>query len=210
MAVSRLTRIVRGCAPLADRGAVEQAGLRVALEPALGSLECGAEAGQVSRFRAVLAATGASLEAACGEAVVFSGLSPATFHEISIDAFEADASAPRWGTRCWRSAQAGVTLDASCDLLSETGALSVDVAALLAALELSCGELVLLRAVLDAEHELVRDDAGCPAPLVFSELLPGEHRVIITITSSAGADRVAECTALVAPGRTTLAACATL
>jgi len=218
-AVSRSLRYVRACEPLVDHGSLGDTGIAVRLQSALGALACGDGAGEVSRFRAVLTATGASAEAPCAESVVFAGLGPGIFHELFVDAFEKDQTAARWGTRCWRETQPGVTLEAICDPLSELGAVAVDVARLLAELRVPCttSELSQVAATLapdparplDPARTLLIRPPDCTAPLLFDGVSPGPQTVNVTVTlaSDASAPLAAQCSALVAAGRTTFASC---
>ena len=115
-----LTRFVRGCAPPATALPATATGIRVDLDDALGSLSCGDAPGQVSVFTAKRDASDApSQGAGCDGAVDFLDLEPGASHTFTIEAFEAGASTPRWGTTCYRKALSGAVLRAACDLLVE-------------------------------------------------------------------------------------------
>jgi hypothetical protein len=217
-AVSRTTRYVRACEPLESGQSLGDTGIAVELQSALGGLACGDTPGAISRFRAVLTATGASREAACTEPVVFSGLTPGIFYELFVEAFEKDMTTPRWGTRCWRETQPGVTLEATCNPLSAFGALAIDVGALLARLGVPCTTSALsqVAATLEADSDagdprtLVVRPPDCTAPLVFDQVPAGPQLVNVTVTLSSDASApvaTQSCTATVAAGRTTLASC---
>ena len=115
-----LTRFVRGCAPLATALPATPTGIRVDLDDALGSLTCGDAPGQISAFTATRDGSGdPSQGAACAGSVDFLDLDPGASHTFTIEAFEAGASTPRWGTTCYRKALSGAVLRAACDLLVE-------------------------------------------------------------------------------------------
>lgn len=115
-----LTRYVRGCLPLSTSGEETPTGIRIELAGALGSLECGSETGQVSTFSAVQKGSSATPEsAACGEAIELVGFEPGTTYSFDVGAFESGAPAPRWSTTCYRTAEKGAIVTASCDPLVE-------------------------------------------------------------------------------------------
>lgn len=112
------TIFVQPCDPPQDRGE-SVTGLTVDVEPALASLSCGSEAGQVDRFRVVLGGSAEDpREASCGESVEpYIGLEAGRGYDFAVEAFEAEATEASWTTSCFAEARSGVILKAACDPL---------------------------------------------------------------------------------------------
>lgn len=113
------TVYITGCEPLVAVSRPPLAGLRIGADQALGALECGEDSGEVDHFSVQLLPSGDSHEASCGEPVVLVALSPGALAELTLVAFEADSTAPRWSTACRAIPAAGSIVKASCDPLTE-------------------------------------------------------------------------------------------
>lgn len=113
---------IRGCeldALGTGEGATQ---VSIDISGALGSLECGDDLGQVTRFEVEF--DGEVMRAPCGGTVVFRNVPTETFLEFGVTAFTraaSDAGAgsdeAAWGTTCYQEAAAGRQLSARCDPL---------------------------------------------------------------------------------------------
>jgi hypothetical protein len=205
-----VTRFVRGCEPLSVDGAGETA-LTVGLD-GLGA--CGTEPGEIERFSVRMAADPLSKqEAACGDRVAFSNLTAGASYFFELLAFESWELFPTWGTSCFRTALAGVTLAAACDELGSRGALEISQQKLLSTWGASCGTatagIATLRATLSppgTEQQILSCGAG---PVRFGDLEPGVYQVDIASERGDGSPGPAAiCDATVEPGLVTQAKCA--
>jgi hypothetical protein len=121
IAFNRVTIFVRACEPLTDHlEGGTPTGVTVSLAEALGDLDCDTEPGSVDRFEVTLdGSDDAPLEASCGEAVTFEGLTAETTYTFTVAAFEADATTAAWETTCFRTTEPGAIVPAYCDPLVE-------------------------------------------------------------------------------------------
>lgn len=211
VAASYRTIFVRGCAPLTAHQAPGPTGITVALDSTtLGSLTCGSGAGQVANFTATLqGSTSAPKSAACGDKVEFSGLVPGQSYDFDVEAFPNGETTPHWATHCYGRALEGAVTAAQCDSLTDRGAISVDIPALLPRLGLSCGgNLLAVTVTLAGAPSVTQTPPNCTAPLRFSDLAPQSYTIAVTTTLAGGAaGKTASCTATVLPARVVQALC---
>jgi hypothetical protein len=114
----------RGCSLTALGTSPSSTQVSIDLDAALGSLECGNEAGQIASFEVTLGDVVKRGE--CGAAVTFADLTPGIFLEFSVVASEAgvgDAGVggPIWTTTCYQEPSEGLDLTARCDPLIPSG-----------------------------------------------------------------------------------------
>ncbi|MCB9577236.1 MAG: hypothetical protein H6717_09455 [Polyangiaceae bacterium] len=91
--------------------------------------------------------------AGCGDSATFSDLTPDQSYDFEVFAFESGASSPRWGTTCFRKAQAGATLDAGCDPLTEDSSIRVPSSVVSATLGISCSDISEVTGLLDGSDK---------------------------------------------------------
>jgi hypothetical protein len=219
---TRLT--LTDCDPLTDAGTPTTA---VLLDPnaALDTLRCVDDtgAGDVSTFDVVGVPAASALpcgtKAECPGPTCFDTVTEGDLVTYRVEAHD-KSGALRWGAECFAVPMNGVTIPAVCDPLSDTGAVVIDVAALLGAFTppLTCGKDV---STYEARAACPAADPTCDKPLVALGVLPcnGPLRIeplpsgVQTLDLSLfGADDktyAATCTATVAPGSAGQAACST-
>ncbi len=211
LAIPETTRDVSHCQPLVDSAppASSEAVVEVELEPALGALECGVAAGDVERFE-VMADSGESASASCGESATLPGLSTGKIHELSVLAYEPGQTSPSFGTTCEVTPVSGVTLAATCSPLTNEGALDLDLPALLSSLSLACDATLREVDVAgpdDAPARVVTPPA-CSRSFRVSELTPGSTALqITTVLADGSAGPSATCQGTVLPGQVQSAIC---
>ena len=211
--VEFLTVPVRGCHDLVDHGSLGPTSILVDLSGALGTLSCGAEAGQVATFSARLFGSAAATEVACGESVPFEGLTAGVTYDFEVLAFENGSTTPSWSTRCFQTALAGVERKASCDLLSDRGSLTIDIEALLAQVGEVCGAngYPRARAVVSPTTPgpaIIEGPVACDTPIVLADLSAGSYEVVVTTVRADGsAGPSASCETTVLPGAAATANC---
>jgi hypothetical protein len=110
------TVYITGCEPLVALSRPPLAAISIAVDPA----SCVAQGGLVDHYSVSLPASGELREAACADPVVLVALSPGGLVEVELTAYEADATTPRWSTRCRAVPVAGSEVQASCDPLTES------------------------------------------------------------------------------------------
>jgi hypothetical protein len=205
---------VVGCIPLTV--SASSAETVVAVEPAsaLGGLSCGSSAGQIARFVVVPEAAGLAEQTAtsCDAELSYPGLEPGQGYTFDLFAYEAGATAARWGTTCVAYTEAGVTVVATCDALTDRGALVVDLAAWLASAQAVCsadGVTEVTVSVFTPDGVVVEPSRvpDCASPLTFEALVPGAYPIEVSATTAAGAGLAGHCDAVVTPGTTTVATC---
>jgi hypothetical protein len=208
-AESQATRRLTDCENW--RGDTPQTPTRVQVDisDALGQTACGAEAGFLDSFS--VRRDGVIVgSAACGEQVVLEDLVPQEFVSLDVLGYEAGATAPRFGTSCTATALSGVTLQATCEPLSETGTLAIDVDAALDAMGTRC-DSDLASLVLDlgggVTKQLTLGPNDCRGTAHFFDLVPGDYTVTITAQLKQGEPLGAECSASVEPGLASEALC---
>ncbi len=208
-AESQVTRRVTACGPWSGPDETLPTAVRLSISAALGDVACGDGPDQVQRF--VVRRAGEELASgACDEEVTLEGLTADEFTTFEVLAFSSDASAASLGTLCLARPAAGVSVDAQCQPLSSTGALSLSVKELLAAATLRCdSNLDSIALTLDGTGPaLLLTSKDCAGIRHFADLTPGEHTLEATVRLR-GADPVQlRCSAEVEPGLVVAAACA--
>ncbi|WP_437932029.1 hypothetical protein WMF37_23175 [Sorangium sp. So ce291] len=212
--------VVQGCAPLA--GPADPASAAIVLDPAsaLGALRCEADDGAIASFDVVPqdSALAPVLGVACPpeEPVVYDlGADPGRAYFFRLEAKDA-AGELLFGSSCFAAASAGVTVTATCDPLSATGALELDLDALLADEDLACGTgastytatVPLIDTEQPGTEALHVGPVPCGERALLSALFPGPYEASIKVLDAAGTLALdATCTGEVRPGATTRAAC---
>jgi hypothetical protein len=185
-------------------------GLVIELTRALNGLSCGSAPGEVKTFRAFREGSAdAPQQAACDAPIVFDdSLVPGQPYTFIVTAFESGNSAPRWGTRCFGVALRGVVSATSCDPLSSTGAISIDVTALAASAGVRCDDVQTVSALLGSEGDAgLKKSTGCAA-IRFDQLGYGLYSIDVSLErGDAGGPVNARCEGLVLPGSVTTATC---
>lgn len=213
--------VVQGCAALA--GPADPASAAIVLDPAsaLGALRCEADDGAIASFDVVPqdSALAPVLGVACppDEPVVYDlGAAPGRAYFFRLEAKDA-AGELLFGSSCFAAASAGVTVTATCDPLSATGALELDLDALLADEDLACGTgastytatVPLIDTEQPGTEALHVGPVPCGERALLPALLPGSYEASIEVRDAAGTLALAAtCTGEVRPGATTRAACA--
>ncbi|WP_129348031.1 hypothetical protein [Sorangium cellulosum] len=212
--------VVEGCVPLA--GAGEPGGAAIALDPstALGGLRCAADGGPVASFDVLPEGSALSpvLGVACPPAapVVYDlGAAPERAYFFRLEARDA-AGNVAFGSRCFAAAGAGLTAAATCDPLSATGALEIDLGALLAEQGLACGAAAstyIATVPLPSGDPSGREartvgPVPCGGRALVSSLGPGAYAAEVEVLGPDGAPVLsATCSGDVRPGATTRAGC---
>ncbi|MGK3993919.1 hypothetical protein [Sorangium sp. So ce1024] len=143
VAATGVNVVVQGCAPLT--GPTDPASAAIVIDPAsaLGALRCDGDGGAIASFDVVPQDGGLApvLGVGCppSQPVVYDlGVDPGRAYSFRLEAKDA-AGDLLFGSSCFAAASKGVTVTATCDPLSSTGALELDLGALLAAEDLACG-----------------------------------------------------------------------
>jgi hypothetical protein len=201
---------VQACQPLVEQDSPPAASVVVDLASVRGDLSCGSGAGAIDHFRVVPSLPALeSKQADCDETVSFGSVTPGLDYAFNVQAFEKDATSPRWAAKCTATARQGLGVPAACETLTTQGAIRIDIASLLAASGHRCSDtdVVQYRASLTASDvPAVRQ--GCGMDALFSPLAVGAWQVVIDAFNSEG-DAVlsAWCDAAVTPATTTTATC---
>jgi hypothetical protein len=148
--------------------------------------------------------------AACGERLVIEDVRPGEFVSLEVLGYEAGAAAPRYGTTCTATGLAGVTLEATCQTLSESGTLNVNLGAALEAVGARCDsslDSLVLELGSEPIRQLTIDERECLGTARFTDLLPGEYGVTLRARLDGGDVRVTGCRAQVEPGLASPAVC---
>jgi hypothetical protein len=202
IAVEDVERVISSCEVLEDTSPPADLGAAtIDTRTVLGSLSCGDEPGEVARFSAKVA--GSVREVACGETIELSGLSAQTATPIELSAFEVggDDEQPRWGALCTATPVAGVTVAADCAVLSDRGAVEIDLPALLEDASLSCDDVQELRIVTPDEAVQRVSPPGCSRVFHVGDLPRGRVTIEVETTLADGSPGVtSSCTADVTPG----------
>ncbi|WP_437737925.1 hypothetical protein [Sorangium sp. So ce1335] len=230
VAATGVNVVVQGCAPLT--GPAEPASAAIVIDPAsaLGALGCDGDddGGAIASFDVVPqdGALAPALGVGCppAEPVVYDlGVDPGRAYLFRLEAKDA-AGDLLFGSSCFAAASAGVTVTATCDPLSATGALELDLAALLAGEDLACGAgAATYRATVPlpggdppgpegdqpGTEALHVGPVPCGDRALLSTLAPGAYEAAVEVLDAAGAPVLsAACSGEVRPGATTRAACA--
>ncbi|WP_438030363.1 hypothetical protein [Sorangium sp. So ce233] len=221
VAATGVNVVVQGCAPLT--GPIDPASAAIVIDPAraLGALRCEGDDGAIASFDIVPqdGALAPVLGVGCppAEPVVYDlGVDPGRAYFFRLEAKDA-AGDLLFGASCFAAASEGVTVTATCDALSATGALDLDLGALLAEEDLTCGAGASTYTATVPPPE--GDQSGAealeigPVPCgdraLLSALAPGAYEATVEVLDAKGAPALsATCSGEVRPGATTRAACA--
>jgi hypothetical protein len=191
-----LTQVkLQGCQAV-DVG-TKPAGVKIETAILRGTLTCGEEAGQVSRLEIRRQGDTEVKKAGCGEEVRYEPLPTGEDETFLVLGYEAGTDAPRWGASCEARTQAGLVIAASCDALSEQGALRIPSDAACAG-----GATSYRATVVGAGTSLQRT---CGQDAIFQGLAAG--LVSVQIEQVGGSASSLLCSGQVAPGQVTGAAC---
>ncbi|WP_437641138.1 hypothetical protein [Sorangium sp. So ce854] len=228
VAATGVNVVVQGCAPLT--GSTDPASAAIVIDPAsaLGALRCDGDA--IASFDIVPedGALAPVLGVGCppAEPVVYDlGVAPGRAYSFRLEAKDA-AGALLFGSSCFAAASKGITVTATCDALSATGALELDLGALLADEDLACGAgaSTYTATVLPPQgdqsgaEELQVGPVPCGDRALLSALVPGAYQARVEVRDAGGGTPVrdagggtpvlyADCSGEVRPGATTRAAC---
>lgn len=219
VAVNGINVVAHGCARLDDSG--PSAPTAIALDPAiaLGSLGCVSDGGAVASFD-ILPEDGA-LASVLGldcqpptsspepaPAVYNSGITPGRAYFFRLEARD-EAGAVAFGSRCFATAEEGLTVLAECEPLSATGALEIRPDALLAAGGVGCdGATVSFVVRSQPGAPLLAGPIPCGQRALLSPLPPGTHEVSVEILNNEGQAVISgQCSGEIRPGTTTSATC---
>ncbi|WP_437492958.1 hypothetical protein WME75_19350 [Sorangium sp. So ce1014] len=216
--------VVQGCASVAGPDDAPSAAIVLDPASALGALRCGADDREVASFDVL--PEGSALAPVLGvgcppaEPVVYDlGAAPGRAHFFRLEAKNA-AGDLLFGSSCFATASAGITVTATCAPLSDTGALELDLDALLAAEQLACGAgASTYTATYTATEPLPDGEQSGTAPYVgpvpcgqralLSALSPGTYETSVEVLDATGTSVLsASCAGEVRPGATTRATCA--
>ncbi|XXX82048.1 hypothetical protein WMF30_25130 [Sorangium sp. So ce134] len=214
--------VVQGCAPVAAPDDTQRASIVLDPTSALGALRCGAADREVASFDVL--PQGGALSPVLGvgcppaEPVVYDlGVSPGRAHVFRLEARNA-AGDLLFGSSCFAAASAGVTVTATCDPLSDTGALELDLDALLEAEQLACGAGASSYTATEplpggeqpgTEEPRYVGPVPCGERALLSALPPGTYTTLVKVLDAKGTPVLsADCSGEVRPGATTRATCA--
>ncbi|WP_437971707.1 hypothetical protein WMF04_21420 [Sorangium sp. So ce260] len=220
--------LVQGCAAVAAPDGALRAAIELDPSSALGALSCGAGDRDVASFDVL--PQGSALAPVLGvgcssaEPVVYDlGTDPGRAHFFRLEARNA-AGDLLFGSSCFATASAGVTVTATCAPLSDTGTLELDLGALLEAEQLACGagasSYTATKPLPDGEEPGTEgEEPGTETPYVgpvpcgeravLSTLSPGTYTTSVKVLDASGKPvLLADCRGEVRPGATTRATCA--
>jgi hypothetical protein len=209
LAVEETIVRVKRCTNFTPADATGPGSVRVRLEPLLGSLRCGDEAGQVDHLTVSLDVGGAPLvrtvDCTAGEAV-FEGLPPYQQAVAFVEAFSAGSASPLAGGSCAARTLPEASVVAQCAALNEEGTLRVDLPAALELLGLRCEDVSDVR----VEALGVDEPTSYPPPscrqTVDQGFAAGAASVTVTAIHDGEASAVS-CFGEVSPGRVVVADC---
>ncbi|WP_437683066.1 hypothetical protein [Sorangium sp. So ce131] len=215
--------VFRGCVPLTVDTEPQPTAIELDPTHALGALRCEADGGTVASFDILPEddALAPVLGITCPPAQTPGynlddlGVPPGGAYTFRLEARDA-AGAVAFGSTCVALADEGVTAAAVCDPLSATGALEIDLDALVAEEDLACGDgaSAYFAKVAPADQQpeaeqLLVGPVPCGERAFVSPLAPGVYSASIEVLDRKGAPvRTAACDGEVRPGATTRAACA--
>lgn len=211
--------VAQGCVRLDGGGSPSPTAIALDPATALGGLGCVSDGGAVASFD-ILPEDGALASVlgiecqppasppAPAPAVYDSGITPGQAYFFRLEARD-ETGAVAFGSRCFATAEEGLTVSATCEPLSATGALEIRPDALLAAAGVGCGA--------GAASFVVRSQPGAPllvGPIpcgqraLLSPLPPGRHEASIEILNNEGQTVISgQCSGEIRPGTTTSATC---
>ncbi len=213
LAYSQAEVYLAGCSTFGGPAATTSS-VVVRTQPLLNGAACGQGAGQIDHFT-VAPIGGAASQAkvvSCGADATFAGVTPQAALGYQVLGFSAGVVTAGWGTSCSAIAPAGVTIPASCDPLTTTGALRVAGTA-------ACAKGVASFQVDVLGAPASGETVGCPGDALIRNLAPGPYTVRVLGFAATGAPdagdggpAVAEralCQATVLPGQIADATCQT-
>ncbi len=199
-------RQLGNCSPLTGSDPDALGEVFVSLDAARGSLACGSRPGEIEHYE--VTGPSGTVSAACDDEVRFMGVTPGRTLVLAVAAFEAGNSTPAWGTTCLAEPPPGVPIMASCQSLTDRGALEVDPAAASAALGVSCTELGALDLSLEGGPTQSVRPGSCGALVAFGGLERGEQNVLAKpFPAPTSGATTARCSGSVIPGQRVLASC---
>jgi len=190
--------------------------VRIALARLLGDLACGTEAGQVDHLSVSLTSgetTQAQTDIPCDSdaEAVFDSIPERTLATAYVSAFGADGIDAFAGASCHAVTLPGVSVDASCALLSTLGTLRVDLPSALGQLGVSCKTDEVSSVSVKVPGEEPAPSFPPPACLhPFDHGFPaGPAVVTVSVVTTAAPDAISSlsCHAEVVPGQLVVAEC---
>lgn len=171
---------------------------------------CGAAAGQVERYVVTPQETAlAPQDVACDSSASFEPVIANATYEFHVEAFEPGAAAAAWGTNCRAVAKAGLAIPATCDTLTGSGSVRIDIAALLQATGRSCsdGDVASYATTLVGGGSQPITNA-CTVDSTFGPLAAGTWQMVVDGLSADGDTLfTAFCEASVSPATIATATC---
>jgi hypothetical protein len=206
---AQFARTIQDCDALVDAMPSDLTSVEVSIDSVLGSLTCGEEPGQISRFE-VEVTQGERVSAACGESVVIDMVSAGIALLLPVFAYEAGADEASWGTTCTATPATGAAVQASCTTLTDRGGVDVSPLAVLEVNGLDCsalGELTLVNPANPRDTRTVTA-SGCNGSVRFGGIPRGPVEVSASVIDANGASLgAAVCSADVIPNQAVPSAC---
>ena len=190
------------------------ASLTVSLTSLLGSLKCGSEPGEVDHFDVSVLNEGSeeavAIPCADGARAIFDDLAAGKSMSVYVAAFSAGSTQAFAGANCTGRTIPGANVDATCDALSQTGTLRVDLAAALSQLDLSCkgSDLKLEVSAPGDESPRVVTPPACLQPFDHG-FAPGPAALTVTAKRVPSGEELGTltCHGDITPGQFVLAEC---
>ncbi len=209
-AVPELNRhvTVRGCIPLTGPGSATTS-VEVDPSSALGSLACEADGGTIGDLEVTpiepVDSGLPTVTLACGASPVTygAGVTAGTVYRFRVTAGDA------YATTCTAVARPGLVVPASCEALTDVGAATFPIDALVESAGLTCGtDVVRARVALAAGPTLIDPRVvPCSAPATVSGILPGSYVGSVALEAGGNVIQSFACTGQVAPASTTELVC---
>jgi len=188
----------------------DDTGILLDLTAVHGDLTCGEQPGDIDRLKVIPEDPSLSLEnGTCDEKFTFAPLEEDRTYRFRVEGFNATGATAKWAATCEGHTKKGITLPASCDTLSDRGALRIDIDALLAAAGKSCkaDDVVSYRAVL-LGSSLGTSALSCSKDALFNALTPAAYQAAVEGFDAQGEQVVdAFCTGAIVSAATTTMDC---
>ncbi len=214
VAVDDTSVVVAGCEPLEEQGTATTA-LVVDPSDALGDLACEDDGGAIDAVR-VSAVSGPEGEPLLPTVTLGCGAEPVTFGEgivtggvytFRLEAFASGAETPGWGASCVVVAAEGVARRASCDSLTDTGAIRAAVTDLTEP-GFVCGvDIDAFDVALEGPKSLSAPRTACDRAVLLTSAPPGRYEGTLRTFEDGTVESTATCVADVVPGATTELTC---